>query len=106
MPNLYLNDNVYDWLRSETDSDDFDLMAMSDLATYVYTATYGGLELEFPVSEEQAKWCSTAADQFVYEWLAASDEMWMLSMQKMLTLLKESVEVVFEGQSISATDVL
>lgn len=79
---------------------------MSDLATYVFTATYGGLELTFPVTDEHLKWSSAAADQFVYEWLAASPELWMLSMQPMLNLIKESLNVVFSGGAVADTTVL
>ena len=46
---------------------------MSDVATYVYTANYHGMELKFPVSDEHNNWSSVSADQFVYEWLDASE---------------------------------
>ena len=38
LPDEYLNDNLYDWLRSETGYTEYDLMQMSDVATYVFTA--------------------------------------------------------------------
>lgn len=76
MPEEYLNENLYDWLKAETGYSDFDLQEMSDLATYVYTANYHGMSLEFGITEEDSKWCEAAADQWVYDWLAASDEMW------------------------------
>ena len=56
IPNL-LNENLYDWLREETGFHDYDLLAMSDVATYVNIAKWHGMELNFPVSDEHNKWC-------------------------------------------------
>ena len=80
MPNEYLNDNLYDWLREVTGYEDYDLLAMSDVATYVNIATYHGMELTFPVSDVHNQWCQVSSDQFTYDWLAASPEMWQLAM--------------------------
>ena len=96
LPNEYLNENLYDWLRDETDTHDFDLLQMSDVATYVHIATWHGMKLEFPVSEEHFKWCQVSSDEFVYEWLAASPEFWQLGVNKILSLLDEAFDVVFE----------
>ena len=95
LPNEYLNENLYDWLRDETDTHDYDLLQMSDVATYVHIATWHGMKLEFPVSEEHFKWCQVSSDEFVYEWLAASPEFWQLGVNKILSLLDEAFDVVF-----------
>lgn len=103
----YLNPNLYNFLREQKpDWKDFDLLEMSDVGTYVYTATVQGLELEFPVSEELLKWSAASAAQFTYEWLGASPQLWQLSMQKMLTLLIEAGDYYFGDSLISETDVL
>ena len=47
-----------------------------------------------------------SSDQFTYDWLAADPEFWMLAMQKMLTLLSESVDVIFNGEDPVETAVL
>ena len=57
MPDQYLNDNLYDWLREVTGYTNYDVKAMSDVATYVWDAKYHGIELKFPVSEEHFNWC-------------------------------------------------
>ena len=57
MPNEYLNDNLYEWLREVTGYEDYDLLAMSDVATYVNIATYHRMELTFPVSDLHNQWC-------------------------------------------------
>ena len=57
MPNEYLNENLYDWLREETGFYDYDLLLMSDVGTYVNIAKWHGMELSFPVSDEHNKWC-------------------------------------------------
>ena len=49
---------------------------MSDVGTYVYSATYQGIELEFPVDEITMKWSEASSDQFTYEWLGASPQLW------------------------------
>mmetsp|Transcript_7157 Transcript_7157/g.9977 ORF Transcript_7157/g.9977 Transcript_7157/m.9977 type:complete len:283 (-) Transcript_7157:122-970(-) len=106
MPEEYLNDNLYDWLREETGLYDYDLLQMSDVATYVNIAHYHGMELQFPVSEEHNKWAKVSSDQFTYEWLAASEEIWQLAMQKMLRLLHESVDIVFNKGDPLKTEVV
>lgn len=80
MPDQYLNDNLYDWLREVTGYTDYDVKAMSDVATYVWDAKYHDIELKFPVSEEHFAWCEVSSDQYTYDWLAASPEMWQLAM--------------------------
>ena len=77
MGNL-LEDHLYKKLRTETGYTDYDLMQMSDVSTYITWANYHGIELKFPVSEEDLKWCQVASDQFLYEWFVASDEFWRL----------------------------
>ena len=62
MPNKYLIYNLYLWLQSETGYYDYDLMEMSDLATYVNIADYHGIALKFPVSDEQYKWTRVSSD--------------------------------------------
>lgn len=62
MPEEYLNSNLYDWLRKETGYTEFDLLEMSDLATYVWTAAYHGIELKFPLSQDHVKWCQVSSD--------------------------------------------
>ena len=52
---------------------------MSDVATYISWAQYHGIELDIGVTDEQSKWCLAAADQFLYDWFAASDIFWKLS---------------------------
>ena len=64
------------------------------------------MKLQFPVSEEIFKWSAASADQFVYEWLAASPELWQLATQTILTLIKEAVDVTFNGTSPANTTVL
>ncbi len=95
LPDEYLNENLYDWLREETGYWNYDLLQMSDVATYVNIAKFHNIELGFPVSDEHNKWCQVASDQFTYAWLGGSEELWRLSMQKMLTLLTEAIDVVF-----------
>lgn len=104
---VYLNPNLYDFLKEqEPDWTDYDLTEMSDVSTYVFTATVQGMELEFPVDDDTLKWCEASSDQFTYDWLAATPELWQLSMQKMLTLLIEAGEVIFDGKDPASTDVL
>ena len=79
---------------------------MSDVATYVHIATYHGMKLEFPVSEDHFKWCQVSSDEFTYEWLAASPEFWQLGVNKILTLLDEAHDVVFESKNPRDTDVI
>ena len=82
-------------MREETGTEDFDILEMREVAAYVHTATYHGMELAFPVSEEHYKWCMFA-DEITADRLAASPEYWQLGINKILSLLDEAVDVVFE----------
>jgi len=66
MPDEYLTYNLYLWLQSETGYYDYDLMQMSDLATYVNIAIYHGMRLDFPISTTHYRWTRVSSDQFTY----------------------------------------
>ena len=51
-----LETNLYTYLRAETGYTDYDLTQMSDVATYVMWANYHGIDLSFPLSEDDLKW--------------------------------------------------
>ena len=91
-----LQPKLYDWLTEKT-GEDLDLLKMSDVATYVNIAKYHDMKLTFDVDDEHFKWTRAASDQFVYEWFAASEEIWMLAAREQLSLLSELVDVVFDG---------
>ena len=94
-----LDTNLYRKLRGETGYTDYDRMEMSDVATYISWAEYHGIELKFPVSEKDLKWCLASADQFLYEWFVASDEFWRLGSNEMLKLINELIEITAFGAS-------
>ena len=94
-----LDTNLYRKLREETGYTDYDRMEMSDVATYISWAEYHGIELKFPVSEKDLKWCLASADQFLYEWFVASDEFWRLGSNEMLKLINELIEITAFGAS-------
>ena len=70
---------------------------MSDVATYISWAQYAGIELDIGVTDEQSKWCLAAADQFLYDWFAASDIFWKLSSNQLLKLLNEVIDITAFG---------
>ena len=53
----YLNPNLFNFLKAqEPDFIDYTLEQMNNVATYVYTATYQGKDLEFEVDDDTFKW--------------------------------------------------
>ena len=85
---------------------DYDLMAMSDVCTYVWWAEYHDIPLKFDVTDEQTVWCQVASDQFTYEWFTASEDYHKLGMNQMLNFVMETFKVVFEGADVTQQPVI
>ena len=62
MPDKYLNENLYWWLKDVTGYYSYDLEQMSDVGTYVNIARYHGIKLKFDVDDEHFKWTQVSSD--------------------------------------------
>ena len=93
-------------MRTETGYTDYDLTQMSDVATYIMWANYHGIDLNFPLSENDLKWCQAAYEQFLYEIGSASEEFGYLASNEMLKMIHQLIDVVSLGADPSEQDLL